>query len=97
MIASSFQDKYMSSRILGEATGHGQARSTASYDDEIVGCFQFCDRRRHSCCRRVEAIRDQSTEGSSILRVVYDDDEDEDDDVAVIEDTLDLRNIFYPG
>ncbi len=72
MIASSFQDKHMSSRILGEAIGHGQARSASPYDDKIIGCVQFCGRRRHGCCRSVESTEDRSTGGSMRLSVVYD-------------------------
>ena len=39
MVTSSFQHKYVDSRILGETTGYGQARSPPSYDDEVIGCF----------------------------------------------------------
>ena len=65
MIASSFQDKYMSSSVLGEATGHGQARSAPSYDDKIIGRVQFCGRRRHDC------LKNRGTGGSMKLSVVY--------------------------
>ncbi len=37
MVVSSFQDKDLSRRVFGEATGHGQARSASSYDDKIIG------------------------------------------------------------
>ncbi len=72
MIASSFQNKHMSSRILGEAIGHGQARSSCPYDDKIIGCVQFCDRRRHGFCRSVKSTKDRGTGGSMRLSVVYD-------------------------
>ena len=93
MIASSFQYKYMNSRVLGKATGHGQARSAASYDDKIIGCFQFCDRGRHSYCRRAESVEDQSLEGSIEMRVVYDDDDDDDDDDADADADADYKGV----